>query len=616
MSRYLLYAIALAVVIGLAVAGLWERFSRVMIPLSTYTDNSIANRAFRSSDGAIRLTRLFPTDVTTVPVFSWGPSPQPVELGGKPFIVAVAMDGKIASIDPTTSKILWATRLPIPWRCLPRIATEIYLHRAFGPRCGINVYADPVRVGDKLVIVYSIVSAETPLLYRAAVLDLNEGKLDWNFPPIDFAAEKKGIKFIPSWQGSHAGLAHVGERVDQLGLVYVGFGGGLAERDRRPWRGWLFELDLDAWRSKSSTAIRSELITSPEADCSGEDGSQKICGGGIWSPAGPQIYINQEGYEVLVQTGNGRLDLNRGSYAQSLMRLRKGLVFAPGCDRVICGLTNPRDPSKECLETCDNLFVPRLLPGDPPLNPEDHGGYYGCRQKSFLECLEAYDWDFGANAPIKIQLPSGRAVYVTAGKEGGVYLLDAKRMGVLYDRKQAVDLCGTVSDPCQVAYEGSMITQPVLGWVDGTPVVVIPTFMLDETHPAGLVAFKVIEKDGVPKLEQFWSAPERGSQDAVKMFRTPPTRAVIGDYQGEAIVWVADAAPEGPVVGVKLRDGSILARAKTAGTPMLHSKPFVLNDVLYIQTEMRGSAGAWLEAYSISSEVNPPNQKTNVRTNK
>jgi hypothetical protein len=602
--RYFLYAVALAGLIGLAGVGLWERFSQVRIPLSTYTDNSATDRTSRSGDGALRLTRLFPTDVTAVPVFYWGPSPQPVELGGKHFIVAVAMDGTIASIDPITSKVLWATRLPIPWRCLPQVAAKVlHLNRFLRWDCSVNVLADPVRFGDKLVIVYSTDRGGIPFGFRAAVLDLNEGKLDWDFPPIDFAAEKDGIKFIPSWQGSHAGLVHVAERADQLGFVYVGFGGGYAERDRRPWRGWLFELDLDAWRSNSSTAIRSVLLTTPEADCSGEDGSPKVCGGGIWSPAGPQIYPDKDGYELLVQTGNGRLDLNRGSYAQSLMRLRKGLAFAPGCDRALCGQTSyAQDPSKECLETCVNLFVPRLLPADPPLNPEDHGGEYGCKQKPFLWCLEAYDWDFGANTPIKIQLPSGKAVYVTAGKEGGVYLLDAKRMGVLYDRKQAVDLCGTVSDPCQVAYEGSMITQPVTGWVDGTPVVVIPTFMFDETHPAGLVAFKIIEKDGAPKLEQFWSAPERGSQDAVKMFRTPPTRAVIADYQGEAIVWVADGTSEGPVVGVKLRDGSILAQAKTAGAPILHSKPFVLNDVLYIQTELRGGGGAWLEAYSISSE--------------
>jgi hypothetical protein len=260
-----------------------------------------------------------------VPVFYWGFSPMPVELDGKLFIVAVAMDGKIASIDPITSKILWATRLPIPWRCLSHVVTKIYLHRDtatknwatmkakiadVGSDCGTNVYAEPVRVGDKLVIVYSIQSASIPLVYRAAVLDLNEGKLDWDFPPIDFAAEKHGIKFIPSWQGSHAGLVHGAERADQLGFVYVGFGGGNAERDSRPWHGWLFELDLDAWRSKSSAAIRSELITTPEMDCSGAAPNQTICGGGIWSPAGPQIYLDKEGYELLVQTGNGRLDLN------------------------------------------------------------------------------------------------------------------------------------------------------------------------------------------------------------------------------------------------------------------------------------------------------------------
>ena len=601
--RYLIYAVALAGVIGLAGVVLWERLNRVQIPLSTYTDNSATDPTFRSGgDGALHLTRLFPTDVTAVPVFPWATSPLPVELGEKLFIVVAATDGKIASIDPITSKVLWATRLPMPWRCLPRAAAEVlHLHRDLRSVCRVTVGSTPVRVDDKLVIVYSIDSRSVPLLYRAAVLDLEDGRLDPDFPPIDFAGEKYGIKFTPKWQSSHADLVHIAERPDQLGFVYVGFGGGNAESEQGAWHGWLFELDLDAWRSKNSAVIRSELLTTPEKDCSGAGALETICGGGIWSPAGPQIYLDKDGYELLVQTGNGRLDLNRRSYAQSLMRMRKGLAFAAECDSVLCSQTNPQDPSKECLETCDNLFVPRLLAEDPPLNPEDNGGYGGCKQKSFLECLAAYDWDFGANSPIKIQLSSGTAVYVTAGKEGGVYLLDAKRMGVLYDRKQAVDLCGAVSDPCQDASAGSMITQPVLGWVDGTPVVVFPTFMLDETHPAGLVAFKVIEKDGAPKLEQFWSAPARDSRDAVKMFRTPPTRAVIADYRGEAILWVADSAPEGPVVGVKLRDGSILVRAKTAGAPLVHVQPFVLNDVLYIATELPGGGrGAWLEAYSIS----------------
>jgi hypothetical protein len=519
--RYLLFSVVLAGVVGLAGAGSWEWLNRIQIPTSTYRGNSATEQTFHAGDGALRLTRLFPTDVTAVPVFNWDlrSSPLPVELDGKFFIVVAAANGTVACIDPVTSKVLWATRLPAPRGNL------------------VEVGATPVRVGDKLVIVYSVNKKEgnelVQLLYRAAVLDLNLGKLDSDFPPIDFAAEKRdisgggAIRFTPKWQISHADLVHIAERADELGLVYVGFGGS---REEGPWHGWLFELDLDAWKSKSSAAIRSELITTPEADCLGAGETQRICGGGIWSAAGPQIYLDREGYEILVQTGNGRLDLARGSYAQSLMRMRKGLAFVPACSAVICGQTNPQDPPKECLETCENLFVPRLLPEDPPLDPEDGR----CNEKSFLECLAVSDWDFGANAPVRIQLPSGTVVYVTAGKEGGVYLLDAKRMGVLYDRKAAVDLCGAASDPCQAIFEGSIVTQPVLGWIDGTPVVVVATFMADETHPAGLVAFKVVDTDGTPRLEHFWSAPTRDSHEAVKMFRGAPTRALIADYRGES----------------------------------------------------------------------------------
>src|ERR1700739_3139798 len=82
--RYLIYAVALGGVIGLAGVVLWERLNRAQIPLSTYTDNSATDPTFRSAgDGALHLTRLFPTDVTAVPVFPWATSPLPVELGEK-----------------------------------------------------------------------------------------------------------------------------------------------------------------------------------------------------------------------------------------------------------------------------------------------------------------------------------------------------------------------------------------------------------------------------------------------------------------------------------------------------------------------------------------------------
>ena len=38
------------------------------------------------------------------------------------------------------------------------------------------------------------------------------------------------------------------------------------------------------------------------------------------------------GYELLVTTGNGELNLNHRNYAQSVLRLTKGLEFNPECD--------------------------------------------------------------------------------------------------------------------------------------------------------------------------------------------------------------------------------------------------------------------------------------------
>jgi hypothetical protein len=192
-------------------------------------------------------------------------------------------------------------------------------------------------------------------------------------------------------------------------------------------------------------------------------------------------------------------------------------------------------------------------------------------------------------------------IYVTAGKEGGVYLLDATRIGVLYDRKSAADLCGTTADPCWGTFEGSIITQPILGWVDDTPIVVIPTFIADNTHAAGLVAYKIVVDAGRPHLEYIWSAPDRASREAVERFRGAPTRAVIANYRGEPIVWVADRQPDGLIFGVRLRDGVIVARARTAGVPNPYVAPIVIDDVLYVPTSVPRGDGDWLEGYKITS---------------
>ena len=48
-----------------------------------------------------------------------------------------------------------------------------------------------------------------------------------------------------------------------------------------------------------------------------------------------------------------------------------------------------------------------------------------------------------------------------------------------------------------------IVTQPALTEAGGTPVVVVPTFNFDQTHPAGLVALKIVLKEGTPRFEPF-----------------------------------------------------------------------------------------------------------------
>src|SRR5690606_25021479 len=155
-----------------------------------------------------------------------------------------------------------------------------------------------------------------------------------------------------------------------------------------------------------------------------------ICGGGVWSPAGPVLVQREDDYEVLVPTGNGQLDLARRDYANTLMRTGPGLVFDPGCDPVACADFDPLDPSRACLESCANLFVPRMMPDDPPLGTTSGV----CEGLTFFECYAALDWDLGANSPARVELPGGPTVYVLPGKDGGVYLIDADHLGTLYDR--------------------------------------------------------------------------------------------------------------------------------------------------------------------------------------
>ena len=88
-----------------------------------------------------------------------------------------------------------------------------------------------------------------------------------------------------------------------------------------------------------------------------------ICGGGVWTPTGPTLVERAGGRELWIPTGNGQLDVGRGDFANSIMRVGLDLAFDPGCSAACDGF-DPTAPSEACMASCANVFMPRLAPGD------------------------------------------------------------------------------------------------------------------------------------------------------------------------------------------------------------------------------------------------------------
>ncbi len=520
-------------------------------------------------------------------------SPLLVASQGREFVLAAASDGMLAAIDPRSTSIAWRVQLPASSVRKP------YLE------------ATPVQVGDKLVVSYTTYSRSVAdrQHHWVAVVDLERRRLHRDYPVFELSAKKQlaggqaEVRFHPGTQITKAALAH-GRTPGGRDYVYVSFG---SPGDVQPWHGWVFEIDLAAWKIKGpQAAISAVLLTTPEAECPGETGTfEMICGGGVWSPAGPQVLATEESFELLIPTGNGQLDLVRNDYANTLLRVRPGLDFDPACDEMLCRGFDPIRPARACVESCVNLFIPRIPPGAEPLRP-DSGR---CNDKTLLECWALHDYDLGANAPLKLDLPSGRSVLVQPGKDGSVFLIDAQHLGKLYDRRQIVEPCGAPGDDCSAErWRGQIITQPVVAKVEGSPVVLVPTFNFDHTHPAGLVALKIVTRAGSPRLEVFWTAPDFSSPEAVKRFRYYPSRVVLAasPERNELYAWVVDVARDlegrGVLLGVRVRDGTIVSRREMAGRGHRNVRPLVHHGVIYIPSswlDRDGKRKHGLEAFSI-----------------
>jgi hypothetical protein len=544
-----------------------------------------------------KLERFFPTDTFPSVTFDESIIASPVlDLSqGRPLIIVPVSDGIIAALDGETGDLDWQISAPAPE----------------GQQA--QLISTPVKVGDMLIILYQCLEKGVRTSHRLAVVDLANKQLDETFPVLVLSAEKPAadgagtVKFNPPTAFSHAEVKHAFKPGSKLGNVYAAFGNS---GDEQPYHGWLFEIDMDAWHASkqaientgAKSAISSVLLTTPEAGCpvTTDYGNQEmICGGGIWTPPGPQIYPSGDEFELFVPTGNGQIDLARQDYANTIMRLKPGLQFDSGCDATVCANFNPANPDKACMASCKNLFIPRLVEGDAPLKPATGE----CDNKTFWECLAWMDYDLGASAPVKVDMNNGHSVMVQPSKDGGVYLIDAKHLGTQYDRLQIVDVCGTKADECKFGWMGMIVTHPVLTSIDGDPVVVIPAFVADKTHPAGLVALKIVLEEGQPKFKRFWQFPDPSSPEAVQSFRSHPSLPAIAAMgkNGDATIWVVDIGNHGMVYGVRIKDGVLVAKQALKGAGRQLSTPLIHGNNLYMASIMPGTNKAMIEAYHIEA---------------
>ena len=334
--------------------------------------------------GAVaQLSPLFVTAPRPACEFS---GPLAITSQGEPEILTVTADGVFTALAPLTGAQLWQVALTA------------------GDGLLANLTAPPAVVGHRLVFVWQEVTDDgTRVAHHVGVIDLDARALDLQFPALTLEAHATAtdgsgpIDFLPAHAFSRAAVVHVDVPDRVLGLAYVSFGN---VRDLQPWHGWLFELDLDAWQANGAPITGTLVTTAAESDCGAEDSDgarEMVCGGGIWAPLGPEVIADPaspDGYALLVATGNGLTDPTRGSYANSVLRLGRGLSFTTGCDPTLCAGFDPTAPTDACAASCDRLFIPRLPAGQSV----PRGANDGCVGRTLFQCYATFDWDLGASA--------------------------------------------------------------------------------------------------------------------------------------------------------------------------------------------------------------------------
>ncbi len=528
-------------------------------------------------------------------------SPLHYERDGDDEVIVTAGD-VIVGIDAETGAQLWVVELPEP----------VDGERAFAA-------GTPAMVDDLLVVGYQTRPQPTDITalnaaaegrdagyerraHHVAVVNLEDKAIDERFPlvKLDATIEANGgeVPFLASNAFGRSEIDHA-PRPDGLGTAYVGFGN---VRDIQPWHGWLFEIDLDAWQQAqdASAAQSAVFVTTPEPDCgpAGSSGSrERICGGGLWSPTGILV-TPTDPPQLVLPAGNGQLDLARNDFANTLLKMPVGLNFMHGCDMDgACADFNPDSPSRACMESCDNLFIPRPLEGGD--DPRPANGV--CDGLSFFECWQQLDY-IGGSTPAFVEA-GGLRLLAYPTKDGHVYLVDFDDLGKLHDRHQLVEYCGTADDRCLWNWAGMIVAEPAVVEVDGTQRLLVPTFMPDKTHPAGVVALDVDTMGEEAELNRAWEFPNFSSAEAVERFRTHPTNIRVAQMGERTIAWLVEADGNGRnpgrLIGLDVDTGKALAQINLAGPGYRFTTPLVVEDRVFVNS-CQGNAGpGTIEVYRL-----------------
>jgi hypothetical protein len=194
-------------------------------------------------------------------------------------------------------------------------------------------------------------------------------------------------------------------------------------------------------------------------------------------------------------------------------------------------------------------------------------------------------------------------------KDGAVYLFDADHLGTLYDRAQIMTACGEGSGNCTADWAGTIATKPLIVQDGAATLALVPTFVYDDLHPAGLQALEIRDDGAGPHLVPRWQAPAFSDAESTRAFRRAPSGVTVVDVAGQLYAAVVDVGPAGgagTLYWIRVHDGQIVQRVALAGPGQRYAPPLYAGGTLYLPSCLHTGSPSFnegpsvLEAYALT----------------